>query len=328
MKPGLGWGVVAFVAVVPLFASAQQESEDPDDSLAQPRAEESAMNPCTSAGSSPGEDRANVPITTARNTWYLHVPSGHAGPIDVRFVPKPSHIGLLGLDEALPHTYEEGRLRFELPAAAQGLTETVVALTWTANHWDKAIAEFDEMDRTHPPAEDAVLFVGSSTIRMWDLARFFPSIPAENRGFGGSQFWDIAYHAERIITPYRPRLIVLYAGDNDVASGKSAAWVFADFKALIQRIRDGLPRTPIIVLGVKPSVARWNLWPEMQQVNQRIQGLAATQPNVHYLDLSGLLLGEDGTPRPDLFLRDGLHLNDEGYQRWTHRLAQELARFE
>ena len=75
---------------------------------------------------------------------------------------------------------------------------------------------FEAADKQTPPPKDAVLFVGSSSIRLWDLKKSFPDLVAINRGFGGSQMSDAARHARRLINVYKPRLIVLYEGDNDL----------------------------------------------------------------------------------------------------------------
>ncbi len=104
-----------------------------------------------------------------------------------------------------------------------------------------------------------ILFVGSSSIVRWDVAKWFPNMPVLNRGFGGSQIADSVHFAERIIVPYRPRTIVFYAGDNDLASGKTPEQVLADFKAFVSKVRASSPEAKIIYVGIKPSIKRWSL---------------------------------------------------------------------
>jgi lysophospholipase L1-like esterase len=193
-----------------------------------------------------------------------------------------------------------------------------------ADAWEKDMAAFAEKDRQQPPPQDAILFVGSSTIRIWDLKKCFPELVTINRGFGGSQYADSARYADRIIVPYKPKRIVIYGGDNDIASGKTPEQVFADFEALIKAIRKGLPDTPIIVLSIKPSIARWDKYMLMQQVNASITGFAQKNANVKFVDLGRELLGGDQKPLADLFQKDGLHMNDKGYAIWSDLLRPIL----
>ena len=277
------------------------------------------------AAPSPGDERANVPITTRGNTWYLHVPPKHEGAVEVSCVAKPQAVTLVRTGAPLPHSYADGTLSIEPATASGAALGDVVAVAWTKNFWEKAVRVFEEQDRVSPPPQGAILFVGSSTIRMWDLEKYFPEFETINRGFGGSQFVDVLYHAHRIVLPYRPKTIVLYAGDNDVARGKGAAWVFADFEALIRRIRHAMPDVPIFVLSIKPSVARWELWDTMRQANALIAAFAEGDPRLTYVDGARPLLGPDGRPRADLFIEDGLHFNAQGYAIWTALLTPLLA---
>ena len=194
-----------------------------------------------------------------------------------------------------------------------------------ADPWEKDIRAFEERDRQQPPPQDAVLFLGSSTIRIWDLKKSFPDLVTINRGFGGSQFADSARYAGRIVIPCRPKTIVIYAGDNDIAGGKTPEQVSADFDALIAAIRRSLPDVRIIVLSIKASPARWDKYPKMQQVNVHLKEAATKDPHLAYLDVGTCLFGDDGKPRADLFNKDGLHLNDEGYEAWAKILRPVLA---
>lgn len=189
----------------------------------------------------------------------------------------------------------------------------------------KDIQAFEEQDRRNPPAEDTIFFVGSSTIRMWDLPKSFPNLKVLNRGFGGSMYSDVAFYLDRIVTPYKPKTIVLYTGDNDVANGKTAETVFADFKRVIDRIRAVTPKTRIIVLAVKPGPARWSLYPVAKEFNARVAEYAKGDPDMRYVETSGTILGADGQPRKEMFIADGLHLNGAGYAAWTALLMPYLA---
>jgi lysophospholipase L1-like esterase len=190
--------------------------------------------------------------------------------------------------------------------------------------WEKAIAAFERADHGKSPPKQAVLFVGSSSIRLWDLARSFPDTVMLNRGFGGSQLADAAHFVPRIVVPYEPRLVVLYSGDNDLAAGKTPDQVLADFRAFERAVHAGLPKTPILVLSIKPSLRRWALWERMQRANALIEACCRQDPRLRYLDVATPMLGQDGQPRPELFREDGLHLNDKGYALWASLLRPYL----
>lgn len=188
--------------------------------------------------------------------------------------------------------------------------------------WEPTIQKFEAEDRQSPPAPGGVLFVGSSSIRLWKLDESFPGKNYLNRGFGGSQIGDVNHFIDRIVIPYKPAKIVFYAGDNDVGSGKSAEKVLADFQHFVERVHAKLPEAQILFIAIKPSVRRWQLWPTMNDANQRIQGFAASTEYVKYVDIAKPMLGEDGKPRPELFVKDGLHLSEKGYEVWTAALRE------
>ncbi|MCC6486184.1 MAG: hypothetical protein IT364_01675 [Candidatus Hydrogenedentes bacterium] len=183
--------------------------------------------------------------------------------------------------------------------------------------WESAIQDFEEDDAKAMPPEGAVLFVGSSSIRLWDLEASFPDLVTIKRGFGGCTVADVRHYTERIVLPYRPKTIVFYAGDNDIAGGQDATAVFDVFSDFVKKVRDALPETRILFLSIKPSNARWKLYPEMQKVNQKVQELNKTDKLVELIDVGTPMLGPDGRPRIDLLRKDGLHLNEEGYKLWT-----------
>ncbi len=183
--------------------------------------------------------------------------------------------------------------------------------------WESTIQEFEKQDKTNPPPRGAVLFVGSSSIRMWQLDQYFPGLAAINRGFGGSFVEDSLYYADRIVLPYAPRVIVFYAGDNDIASGKSPRQVFDDYAALVKKVLTALPQTRIVYIAIKPSPARWSLVAKMRETNRMIQDYTRKDARLAFADVDTPMIGPDGKPRPELFLDDGLHLNGEGYKLWT-----------
>jgi lysophospholipase L1-like esterase len=187
--------------------------------------------------------------------------------------------------------------------------------------FESEIAAFEKWDRQNSFPQGAILFVGSSSIRMWPTAESFPDLAVINRGFGGSHISDVNHFAGRIAFKYEPRLIVFYAGDNDIEAGKPPQQVFDDFADFIKTIHERLPETHIVYLPIKPSMARWPKWPRMQEVNEQVKKLTQADKRITYVDTATPMLGLDGQPRAELFLDDGLHLNDNGYRLWTKVLS-------
>ena len=190
--------------------------------------------------------------------------------------------------------------------------------------WETAIAAFEANDERSPQPENAILFVGSSSIRMWDLPKSFPGEKTINRGFGGSEIADSTHFAARLVFPYKPRQIILYAGDNDIANGKTAKEVAKDFEAFVATVREVMPKVPIAYIAIKPSIARWNLWPTIQAANSAIESRCGSDPSLTFIDIAPVMLGEDGKPLADLFLKDGLHLNARGYALWNDEVRKVL----
>ncbi|GMV91872.1 MAG: hypothetical protein KJ060_09510 [Candidatus Hydrogenedentes bacterium] len=193
------------------------------------------------------------------------------------------------------------------------------------NRWESSIKSFEERDRESMPPEGAVLFVGSSSIVLWNLEESFPDLATINRGFGGSTTADVNGFVDRIVIPYKPATIVFYAGDNDIAKGTTAEEVSEDFQTFVEKVRLALPDTDILYISIKPSIARWNLWDEMNKANGLIEAYCAEHENLTYVDLGKTILGEDGKPRADLLMQDGLHLNKDGYAKWNEALRPYLA---
>ena len=187
-------------------------------------------------------------------------------------------------------------------------------------------ASFSAWDSQNSAPENAVLFVGSSSIRLWNSAERFPGVPVINRGFGGSHISDVNHFADESVLQYAPQVIVFYAGDNDIGSGKSNDQVLEDYDEFVQTVLDAHPATHIIYIAIKPSLARWALWPQMKEFNDRVKSHAEARSNLHYADIAAPMLGPDGTPRPELFVRDGLHMTAAGYDIWDRVIKESLAR--
>lgn len=191
--------------------------------------------------------------------------------------------------------------------------------------WEKAIAAFEKQDEAKLPPKGAIVFVGSSSIVKWNLANDFSDLTYIQRGFGGSQLADSVHFAPRIVTKYEPKTVVLYAGDNDLASGKTPERVAADFDAFVQVVREKLPETKIIYIAIKPSVARWKLIDKVRAANKLIaESCAKDDKHLVFLDIQPLMYGANGEPDPALFVKDGLHLSEAGYKRWADALKPLL----
>lgn len=197
------------------------------------------------------------------------------------------------------------------------LAGTGVAAAGQEGRWAAEMAAFDRQDRENPAPAGGIVFVGSSSIRLWDLPRSFPTLAILNRGFGGSQIADAVEHADLLVTRHAPRLVVFYAGDNDIAAGKAPAVVARDFEAFVKKVHGSLPRTRIAFIGIKPSPQRWHLIEAVRDANARIRTLCAADDRLEYVDVDSPMLGWDAEPRPALFVEDGLHLSDAGYELWT-----------
>ena len=206
-------------------------------------------------------------------------------------------------------------LALNLPLFAQTVKETKPP---SEARWEKDIRAFEAADKTNPPPQDAVLFVGSSSIRLWkNLAQAFPRHKVLNRGFGGSELSDSVAFAHRIVIPYKPKLVVFYAGDNDIAAGKSPERILNDFKAFAGRIHAALPATHIAYIAIKPCPAREKYLDRVKAANHLIQEYSASDNRLLFLDVFTPMLAQDGRPRADLCIKDGLHPNEQCYELWA-----------
>ena len=190
--------------------------------------------------------------------------------------------------------------------------------------FEKDIAAFEAEDAAAPPPAGAALFVGSSSIRYWDVAGAFPGMKTIKRGFGGSHVSDNIFYADRIIVRYKPKLIVFYAGDADVAASKSADVIAADYRTLIATVHNRLPGTPMVIIGTKPSPSHWKQMDTIRRANAQLKAIVAADPLLRYADAETALLGADGQPRAELYTENRLNLNEEGYRAWTAALKPAI----
>jgi lysophospholipase L1-like esterase len=197
------------------------------------------------------------------------------------------------------------------------LTTAMLAADADPARWDKTIAAFEEQDTTMPPPQEGIVFVGSSSIRFWDVKKAFPDLPVINRGFGGSHMGDATHFANRIVIPYKPRVVVVFAGGNDIASGVSAERVCENFKSLVDKIHAALPHTKIYFVSLFPTVARWKLDSKLREANSLIEAYTKTDPRLGFIDTRTVMTAPSGGPRPELLRDDNLHMNQKGYAIWN-----------
>ena len=192
--------------------------------------------------------------------------------------------------------------------------------------WKSSLSAFADADKTLAPGTDGVLFVGSSTIRFWThLAQDFRQLPVViNRGFGGSTMADCSLFTGELVVRYKPRHVLVYAGDNDLAEGRTPLQVMESFAHFASTVRAALPDTRISYISVKPSPSREALLPKIRETNNIIAAYIRTLGNSEYIDIYTPMLGADGRPRPELFLADKLHMNETGYRLWQTVISSHV----
>ncbi len=191
--------------------------------------------------------------------------------------------------------------------------------------WDKEVSAFAEIDRKQTPPNDAILFVGSSSIRMWtNLRSNFPRLKVINRGFGGSRLEDVNYYFDKIVMPYKPKTIVLYAGENDVHEGIAPEKVLEHYREFVEMVSQKLPKTTVLYVSLKPSPARWQLADKFRQTNALIKAESEKDYRAQFVDVWTPMLNEKGEPKAEIFLEDKLHLNEEGYAIWRKILQRYM----
>lgn len=220
------------------------------------------------------------------------------------------------------------RSRLLAVAAIGALCATVAhhAQAQTAEKWDPAIAKFEAQDAVAPPPKNAVVFIGASSIVRWNLEEYFPELGAQaiNRGFGGSESVDSVRYVNRIVIPYHPRVVVYYAGDNDVERSVPAPEIAHQFALFEEKVHDALPETKVIFISIKPSIRRWKWIETIRTANALVKAYCLKTPHTQFMDIEDQMLGADGKPNPDLLVADGLHMTPAGYRIWTNALRPLL----
>lgn len=202
-----------------------------------------------------------------------------------------------------------------------------VAADTPASRWHSTLEEFAAADKAKKPSGRGVLFVGSSTIRMWKtMVTDFRDVPVIiNRGYGGSTLEDSSHMVRQLVTQYQPSQVLVYAGENDLQEGSTPTQVLSSMKRLVQAVRAELPGARIAFISIKPSPSRANLLPAVRVSNLLIAEYLMTQHNADYIDVYTPMMKADGQLRPELFLPDMLHLNAAGYALWQSVIGPYVA---
>jgi lysophospholipase L1-like esterase len=210
---------------------------------------------------------------------------------------------------------------FLLPAAWAQAPATP-AKKWTP---EPEIAAFVAKDKENPPPKGAILFIGSSSIRLWkDVDKDFPQHRVINRGFGSSMISDCVKFADQIAIPYEPRAIFFFCGGNDINAGKSPETVAGDFRAFVEKVHAKLPNTEINFISSSPNPKRWAQIEKVRALNALVEQYCKATPHLHYVDVYSKMLGPDGQPKQGIYRDDQLHMNAEGYKIWVEVLRPLL----
>ncbi|MEZ5569672.1 MAG: GDSL-type esterase/lipase family protein [Halioglobus sp.] len=193
--------------------------------------------------------------------------------------------------------------------------------------WEADIRALERRAEGQFPAHTAVVFVGSSSIRLWDsLAKDMAPVPVIRQGFGGAKLNDVVHYAERLVSVHRPRAVVVFAGTNDIQPGrsKSPAALLAAYQTLVRTVRREQPELPVYFIAITPSPMRWAVWDVALETNRLITEYSAGDQNLHVIDTGPALLGADGKPERANYVFDGLHLSAQGYAIWTSIIRPPL----
>lgn len=268
--------------------------------------------------------RAALPSTQIS---YLCIPTSPSRWSEVEQVKQANRLiadyakadGKLGFINFFPQLLgEDGQPRAELFVADKlHFSEAGYDIVTSCIKWQGAMDGFAKQDTTNPTAKGGIVFVGSSSIVRWkSLAQDFPEHKVVNRGFGGSELFDSVNYFDRAVLPHQPRLVVLYAGGNDINAGKTPERVEADFKRFVALVKQKLPQTRVACISIAGNPARWKQIEQVKDANHRLEAVTKADPQLAFINVFPHLLGADGLPKPDIFVEDKLHMNEKGYAIW------------
>ena len=194
------------------------------------------------------------------------------------------------------------------------------------SRFEDQIRAFERADEKNPPPKGAVLFTGSSSVKLWhkELQKDFEGLKVLGRGFGGSTMPELLHFMDRIVIKYEPRAVVVYEGDNDLSIGRNVEQLMSDYRKFARKMKKQLPDCRVYVLAIKPSPSRQKLWDSAKEANDRLKSWCDGRKNWIFVDVASPMLDENGAPKADLFLKDKLHMNRAGYDLWKETLKPFL----
>lgn len=193
--------------------------------------------------------------------------------------------------------------------------------------WADNVAELVQGTRERGKLESAILFIGSSSIRLWrTLDRDMQPFVTIRHGFGGAKLADVEFYAKDLVNGFAPRAVVVFAGSNDLSPGnaKPPEVLLDTYRRFVAMVRSDLPSTQIYFIGITPTLLRWEVWDIIRATNRLIREFSDEQDGLHYIETGPLLLGQNGEPDPDHYRFDGLHLSERGYEIWTDVIRSRL----
>ncbi len=196
------------------------------------------------------------------------------------------------------------------------------------NRFDADIEQFVQQDKISFPPINQFLFIGSSSIRLWQsLEEDMKPLKVINRGFGGAHTKHINRHLDKIVFPYKPRAIIFFCGSNDINGWNSSQDVFAEFETFFNSVKKELPKTKVFAISIQPSPSRLDQRQRQQEWNDAVRNLAKSDPNLVYIDVSSPMLSPNNMPRLELYSDDKLHMNKNGYKIWTKLVRVNLKKY-
>ncbi|MSU28133.1 MAG: hypothetical protein EXS27_09505 [Pedosphaera sp.] len=268
--------------------------------------------------------RAALPMTKIN---YLCIPTSPARWSEVEQAKQANQLiadyakadGQLGFINYFPQLLgDDGQPRAELFVADKlHFSEAAYDIVTSCIKWQGAMDGFAKQNATNAPVKGGIVFVGSSSIVRWkSLAQDFPEHKVVNRGFGGSDMFDSVNYFDRVVLPHQPRLIVLYPGGNGINAGKTPERVEAEFKSFAALVKQKLPGTRVACISIAGNPARWKQVDQVREANRRIEAVCKADPQFAFINVFPHMMGPDGTPKPDIFVEDNLHMNEKGYAIW------------
>jgi hypothetical protein len=196
-----------------------------------------------------------------------------------------------------------------------------------AKGWESEIQRLEALDKIEKDPNDAVLFIGSSSIRLWNnVANDMAPYPAIRRGYGGAKFSDLIFYTNRLVYPHEFRALVVFVA-NDISNtpeDKSPQEIVNLFKEVVKTVRKKHPKKPIFLVEITPTNSRWDVWNETQRANDLLKKYCESTYDLYFIETAEGFLGTDGKPRAELFREDQLHLKQVGYDIWAEQIKERL----